>query len=122
VRDVKHALNNHVQTTEIYRKQTLEKMDSNHESVSEKIDQIQSGLKWAGTLIITLLLSVLGWSVLQQINANEAQKAELQNQIELLRASQRADNLSVQNARLQAGTSEAAGEAISDGQNIGLGH
>ena len=73
IRDVKHSLNNHVHTTDIYRKAMTDKMEDNHKEVSDKVDQLLSGLKWAGGLIVSLLLSVLGWSVLQQINANEAQ-------------------------------------------------
>lgn len=51
---------------------------------TEKIEEIKSILKWAGGLIVSLILTVLGWSAVQQFEANQARQDELQQQIELL--------------------------------------
>lgn len=120
VRDLRHALNNHVHSTDIHRKAMREKMDEQHKDVSDKIDQLMSSLKWAGGLIVSILLSVLGWSVLQQISANEAQKTELSNQLRILQESERARLLSQQNAELSASAAEAAAASVRDGQPVDL--
>lgn len=78
-RDAVHAVNNLAQTTGIQIR-----------NVETKIDRLESGLKWAGGLIVSLVLTVLGWAVVQQINANEAQKKEMAQQIELLQQQERA--------------------------------
>ena len=56
-----------------------------HSNVVDKsLDEIKSLLKWVGSTLILLIVSVLGWSLAQQYQANEAQKLALHDQIERL--------------------------------------
>ena len=85
------------------------RIDSAHDQVSEnrhklnnlemtiniRLDQLKAEfqdlrniLKWAGGLIVSLMISFMGWALLQQFNANETAKADLQRQVELLEQAQ----------------------------------
>lgn len=85
-RETRHLLNSHIQLTQLKLDQLNTTMEAKHNSQSAKLDQMYSALKWAGGLIISLILTVLGWSLIQQINANEAAKKDMQQQIDLLKA------------------------------------
>lgn len=121
VRDVRHELNNHVQTTELHLSGLEKSIESNHKAVTEKVEDIRKAILWAGGLVISIMLSVLGWAVLQQISANEAQKQELQQQIRLLQESDRARLLQQQNDELSARAAEAVGSSVGGGQLVDLG-
>jgi hypothetical protein len=56
--------------------------------IHASISRIEGVMKWVGGVIITLILAVLGWSLTQQYNANEAQKRALEDRIELLQGRQ----------------------------------
>lgn len=60
--------------------------DERHNALQSSIEEIKSILVWVGGVLITLILGVLGWSLVQQYNANEAQKLALQAQISALEA------------------------------------
>ena len=112
VADVRHELANHKMVTEI-------KLDGLMRIVAE----LKSQLKWAGVLIVTLFLSTLTWSLTQQYNANEAQKKDMQQQLDILRAQERARNASRAEilSRLPPGTAEASDAAggVAQGGNLG---
>lgn len=83
------------------------------DGTNSKIDEIKSALKWAGGLIVSLILTVLGWAVAQQLNSNEAQKKDMQQQIQLLQQQERA-RVDARNeilSRLPSATSAGATEA-----------
>jgi DNA repair exonuclease SbcCD ATPase subunit len=80
IADNRHAINNN---------QTV--FDIRLGQISKSIEELKNILKWAGGLIVTLMISFMSWSALQQYNANETQKRDLQNQVELLRSNQNAD-------------------------------
>lgn len=58
--------------------------------VASSIDELKNILKWAGGLIVTLMISFMTWSALQQFNANEAQKADLQQQLDIIKSQETA--------------------------------
>lgn len=60
--------------------------------VVSSIEELKNILKWAGGLIVTLMISFMTWSALQQYNANESQKKELQQQVDLLRSQDQANS------------------------------
>lgn len=76
--EASHGLNNHIAVTGI----KLDTLDS-------KMDRLESIIKWAGGLIVMLVISTLSWSLAQQYNANESTKKDLQAQVQLLREQQR---------------------------------
>lgn len=86
VRDTRHELTQHRQATEIHLAHIERQIEDSAKNTNMKIDRVESVIKWAGSLLVTLLLSVLGWSVVQQITANQMQQQELKRQIELLEA------------------------------------
>lgn len=75
----RHKINNLVMVTDL----KLEK-------ISGDITELKNALKWAGGLIISLMLSFMAWAALQQYNANETQKRELQEQVKLLQSQEQA--------------------------------
>jgi len=83
VAQVRHDLANHKMITEI-------KLDN----VLKVVAELKSQLKWAGGLIVMLFISTLTWSLTQQYNANEAQKKDMQQQLDMLREQERARNAS----------------------------
>jgi hypothetical protein len=85
-----HAVNNLRMETKGEFALLQQKLDTTHAESNTKIDKIESAIKWAGGLIVSLVLSVLAWAVLQQINANESQKKEMAQQIQLLQSQERA--------------------------------
>lgn len=110
-RDAVHDIANFRAVTEVRLTQLDKKIDETHKETNEKIDKIESAIKWAGGLIVSLVLSVLGWAVLQQINANESQKKEMAQQIELLKQQEavRAQTRTEILSRLPPRTAETAG-------------
>lgn len=104
VRETRHLLNNHIQITQMQLENIQTKMDERRLSQDEKLDslsklmeqrhaqqdanvkELTSTLKWAGGLIVSLVLAVLGWSLVQQYNANESTKTDLQQQLNLLKS------------------------------------
>lgn len=85
-----HAVNNFRMVAEVKFEQIDKKIDATHAETNSKIDKIEAAIKWAGGLILTTILSVMAWAVSQQINANEAQKRDLAQQVELLKQQERA--------------------------------
>lgn len=55
-----------------------------YKNINASIAELKAIVKWAGGLIISLIITVLGWSLVQQLNANEAQKKWMADQIILL--------------------------------------
>jgi cytoskeletal protein RodZ len=55
-------------------------------SLKTSVTEIKSMLTWIGGVIISLIIGVLGWSLVQQFAANEAQKTALQLQITQLQS------------------------------------
>lgn len=96
-RETRHALEKHILLSEAQMRRMeesaaarhtalVEASDARHLTLNGNLQRLESMFKWAGSLIITAMISVLGWSVLQQINANEAQRLDMQRQLELLQA------------------------------------
>jgi hypothetical protein len=69
---------------------TKQVFDIRFGQVMESIEELKSILKWAGGLIVTLMISFMSWSALQQYNANETQKADLQQQIKMIESQDQA--------------------------------
>src|SRR5688500_10391695 len=59
--------------------------------ITKSIEELKNILKWAGGLIITLMISFMSWSALQQYNANEEQKRDLENQIQIIQGNEKAE-------------------------------
>lgn len=98
VREALHAVNNHVMVTDI-------KLNT----IDKKIDEMKAQQKWFIGIVVMLFISTLTWSLAQQYNANEAQKKDMVNQIELLKEQERARNASRSEIlnRLPPGTAES---------------
>jgi hypothetical protein len=60
--------------------------DERHDALRLSVLEIKNMLKWVGGVLITLILSVLGWSLVQQYNANEAQLKSVKDQVTVLEA------------------------------------
>lgn len=118
VRDVQHKLNGHMQTTEIHLKNLETSMATNHKAMADKVEDIRKAILWAGGIVISVMLSVLGWAVLQQINANEAQKQGMEDQIRILQESERARALQERNDELTSSAAEASGVTVSRGERL----
>lgn len=58
--------------------------DERHAGLEKSIAELRSILVKVGGFIISLIISVLGWSLLQQYNANETQRVALQEQVHTL--------------------------------------
>lgn len=56
-----------------------------YRNINESVAEIKNILKWAGSGIIGLMLTVLGWLVLQQIDNNRQDQAALARQLLELR-------------------------------------
>ena len=65
-------------------------MDIKLDTIDKNVTELKNALKWAGGLIVSLMLSFMAWAALQQFNANEQQKKDLKEQIELLQRSKQA--------------------------------
>lgn len=74
-----HDLKNHRQVLDI-------KLDT----LTTNVTELKNALKWAGGLIISLMLSFMAWAALQQFNANETTKRDLQEQVNLLKNQEKA--------------------------------
>lgn len=61
------------------------------QQVVASLDELKNILKWAGGIIVTLMISFMSWSALQQYNANESQKRDLQQQLTLIKNQEDAD-------------------------------
>lgn len=103
-RDAKHAASNHAQLMDI-------KIDNLAKELRAQLTRLENILKWAGSLLVTLFISTLVWSLTQQYNANESQKRDLQQQVQLLEAQQRAN---AAQAELNARAAEARSAALSN--------
>jgi cytoskeletal protein RodZ len=60
--------------------------NAQHFALKESVGELKSMLTWIGGVIISLIIGVLGWSLVQQFAANEAQKTALQLQITQLQS------------------------------------
>lgn len=114
VGDVRHDLANHQQKVE-YQLQLLDQAgEARHTKLAENFNELKNVLKWAGGLVVSIMLSFMAWALLQQYNSNESQKKELQTQLNLLkeqdraRAEYRAEVLS----RLPPGATETADPSL----------
>lgn len=76
----RHGLNNTKQVFELKL-----------ERVVASLEELKNILKWAGGIIVTLMISFMSWSALQQYDANEAQKRDLQQQLDILQKQEDAD-------------------------------
>lgn len=83
--DAVHAVANFRAVTEVQLRQLDTKIDTTHAETNSKIDKIEGAIKWAGGIIISLMLAVIGWAVTQTLSANESQSKEMKQQIELLK-------------------------------------
>lgn len=87
-KDVKEATIAAAKTVKEEGEKSAETIKTNfevkHTELQCSLGKIESLLKWAGSLIVSLILGVLGWSLLQQVQSNEQQKKDLQSQIKLL--------------------------------------
>ncbi len=88
--ETRHLLNNHIQITQLEIKNLDKAGADRHEVLEGAVGELKSALKWAGGLVVSLILTVLGWAVMQQLNANESQKKEMAQQIEILQSQERA--------------------------------
>lgn len=112
-RETRHLLNNHIQMT-TYQLQVMERNgQERHQAVVASVSKLYTGLCWAAGLLVPIFLSFLGWSLLQQINANEAQKRDLQQQLD--RQAQLLELVRSQ-APLPAGAAQPADATHSAGQ------
>lgn len=84
IADVRHELRNHMSVNEIKHNNLQKEVATEHKSLTDSLVEIKSLMKWAGSLIITLIIGVLGWSLVQQYQANEQSKKDLEAQIKLL--------------------------------------
>jgi len=111
-RETRHELKNYMQITdykldglgkktdELVKKidekndELATKVEEKHKAVLGVIGELKSILKWAGGLVVMLFISTLTWSLAQQYNANESQKKDMQQQLDILREQERARNAS----------------------------
>ncbi len=109
VSEVSHKLANEAQKNEYQFKLLDQSGADRHEKLADSFAELKKFLTWAGGLIFSIMLSFMGWAVLQQYSSNESQKRDLQTQLNLLkeqdrsRAQYREEVLS----RLPPGGSEA---------------
>lgn len=89
-RETRHLLNNHIQITQIKLDNLDKDGQARHESLGASFNKLESALKWAGGLVVSLMLTVLGWAVMQQINSNETTKKEMAQQIQMLQQQEQA--------------------------------
>lgn len=88
--DVRHDLANHQQKVE-YQLQLLDQgSEARHKSLAENFGELKGQLKWVGGLVVSLIMSAMGWMLLQQNASNETQKKDLQTQVKLLQEQDRA--------------------------------
>lgn len=76
----------HQQSVEAQLKLLDQTAESRHRNLAENFAELKNALKWALGLIVSIIISFASWALLQQYNANEAQKKDMQQQIDLLRA------------------------------------
>lgn len=132
-RETRHMLNNHMQVTGIKLDQLGKNVDARHEALTtlleEKIEtvtgatkRLEGALKWAGGLIISVMIAVMGWSFVQQVNANEATKTELAHQVDLLKTQEQARVQYREEvlSRLPAGAAQTGDATNGLGQNADL--
>ena len=108
--DIRHDLANHQQKVE-YQLQLLEQNNTaRHTKLAESFNELKSGLKWGLGLLVSVILSFMGWALLQQYNANESQKKDMQQQIQLLQAQEQTRSQYRQDvlSRLPPGASQPA--------------
>lgn len=133
LRETRHLLNNHIQITQMQLQTIEQKMDDRrlqqdqkldnmavlmeqrHAQHADKITELTSSLKWAAGLVVSLVLAVLGWSLVQQYNANEATKNDLQQQVNLLKAQEAERNRFRDEIRSQLAPGAAQAPSASGG-------
>jgi hypothetical protein len=89
-RETRHLLTSHIEVTELKLENIKNEATIRHQQVLEGQARIERVLKWAGSLVVSLTLSALAWALVQQINANEAQKRDMAASIKLLEEAQKA--------------------------------
>lgn len=115
-RETRHLLANHIQLTDVHLSNLRKLIEGVNESANERsvkqekgFEEVKSILKWAGGLIISLILTVLGWALVQQVNANDAQRSDMKQQLELIRER---EVLRLENIQLQSTASDEAKAAL----------
>lgn len=53
-------------------------------NIDETLKRIIRILGWAGTTVFALLISTLGWLIVQQVDHNDTDKAKLSTQVQVL--------------------------------------
>lgn len=103
------SLERHATVTEI-------KLDA----LGNTVNEMKAQMKWFIGIVVMLFISTLTWSLAQQYNANEAQKKDMAQQIELLKEQERARNATRSEIleRLPPGTSEATDTAGGVGESV----
>lgn len=100
--ELRHEVRNYMAVETIKQEAFEREVEEGRNAVTKSIEELKSILKWAGSLIISLIIGVLAWSLVQQYNANEDQKRQLENQIRLLQEQERTRLIAEQNrARLE---------------------
>lgn len=79
IAEQRHALKNSNSVFEIKLQQVV-----------TSLAELKRVMQWAGGLIVTLMISFMSWSALQQYNTNERQKDELAQQIRLIQSQEQA--------------------------------
>lgn len=95
-RETRLLLETHVATTALRLDQLVQTNAASIQAVKEQMTRFEQVLKYVGGLMISLILSVLAWSLTQQYSANEAQQRTNQQQIELLQERERSAQLEQQ--------------------------
>ena len=112
VAEVRHELRNYCAVNDIKHKNLEDDVAARDGKLTKALEEIKSLMKWAGSLTISLIIGVLAWSLVQQYQANEQQKRDLEQQIRLLQEQERTRAIAEENRRvlqdqLTPGASEA---------------
>jgi len=86
VTEIRHDLANHQQKVEYQFKLLDQSGEARHNKLAESFAELKNMLKWAGGLVVSIMLSFMAWALLQQYNSNETQKKDLQTQLNLLKS------------------------------------
>lgn len=96
--DIRHELRNYRAVNDLKGDNLRSEMHTRDAATAAALAEIKSLMKWAGSLIISLIIGVLGWSLVQQYQANEQQKKELESQLRILQEQERSRIISAPSA------------------------
>ncbi len=90
--------------------------------IEKTVNEMKAQQKWFIGLVVMLFISTLTWSLAQQYSANEAQKKDMAQQIELLKEQERARNATRSEvlSRLPPSGSETTGSTTTGGETFNL--